>query len=129
MVKSIPGELNIELMQEGAALFKGQHNFVRYCTKPTKDTNFNRELLVSEIRPNTLYTANFFPKQSFAYHISSKGFMRYQVRLIMGQLFSLGKGEITLSDIKESLEGNDKSPLRNIALGSGLILYNTEFED
>ena len=38
----------------------------------------------------------------------------------MGQLLSLGRGEISLSDISESLKGSDNEPLRHIAPSSGL---------
>jgi len=54
--------------------------------------------------------------------------MRYQVRLMMGQLLSLGRGEINLADIKESLKGNNTQPLRHIAPASGLVLNKLEFD-
>jgi len=125
---SFPENLDIDLMKEGALLFEGKHNFVQYCTKPKPGTQFEREVLVSRIEENRLYTASFFPKKSYAYHIHSKGFMRYQVRLIMGQLLRLGRGEIGLSDIRRSLEGSDKKPLRFIAPASGLILNRIDFQ-
>ena len=33
LVTLLPFELNLDLMKEGAAIFKGQHNFRKYCTK------------------------------------------------------------------------------------------------
>lgn len=122
------GELDIALMQKGARLFEGAHNFVRYCTKPSPGTNFNREIIKSELEENTLYTANFFPEKSYILHLHSKGFMRYQARLIMGQLVRLGRHEITLEDIAESLTGNDNTPFDTIAPGSGLTLHKIQFE-
>ena len=108
-------------------MFKGKHNFKKYCTKPGVKTYFEREILVSKIEENTLFKASFFPAKSYVYRIHSKGFLRYQVRLIMGQLFSLGREEISLDTIIESLNGNDKKPLRHIAPSSGLILNKIEF--
>ncbi len=128
LIGSFQYDLDIELMKAGAALFQGRHNFVRYCTRPKPGATFEREILVSEITENTIYTANFFPPRSYAYCIRSKGFLRYQVRLIMGQLLSLGRGEISLNDIAKSLKGNDDRPLRHIAPSSGLILNNIEFD-
>lgn len=125
---SFPENLDIELMKEGALVFQGKHNFSKYCTKPKAGTRFEREVLVSKIEENRLFTANFFPKKSYAYHIQSKGFLRYQVRLIMGQLLSLGRGEIDLNDIKTSLNGLDDKPLRYIAPASGLILNKIAFD-
>jgi tRNA pseudouridine38-40 synthase len=127
LISSFQQDLNLDLMKKGALLFKGKHNFKKYCTKPNPKTRFKREILVSKITENNIFKANFFPEKSYAYHIHSKGFLRYQVRLIMGQLSSLGRNEISLDDIKESLLGNDNKPLRNIAPASGLILNKIEF--
>lgn len=124
---SVPDPLDIDLMKQGAQVFKGKHNFKRYCTRPKIGTLFEREILVSEIQENSIFKANFFPKKSYAYHIHSRGFMRYQVRLIMGQLFCLGRGKIGLDDIKESLKGERHEPLREIAPSSGLILNKIRF--
>ena len=87
-------------MKKGALLFKGKHNFKKFCTKPSEKVEFEREILESRIEENTIYQANFFPEKSYVFHISSKGFMRNQIRLMMGQLLRLGKGEISLDDIK-----------------------------
>ncbi|MBL4625048.1 MAG: tRNA pseudouridine(38-40) synthase TruA [Flavobacteriales bacterium] len=120
--------LDIGLMKQGAALFLGKHNFKKYSTKPTKNTQFDREILVSEIKENDLFTANFFPEISYAYHIHSKGFMRNQVRLMMGQLLLLGKGETTLPQLQETLDNPDNIPLDYIAPASGLILNKIKYQ-
>ncbi len=122
------GDLDIELMMEGAKLFEGKHNFVKYCTKPSPNTDFNREVNLCSIMENTAYSASFFPKVSYALNIQSAGFMRYQVRLIMGQLIRLGRHEIDLATIAESLSGEDRTALDQIAPGSGLILQDIEFD-
>ncbi|NOQ72069.1 MAG: tRNA pseudouridine(38-40) synthase TruA [Crocinitomix sp.] len=128
MMTYFKGNLDLELMKQGATQFEGQHNFVKYCTKPSPNTNFNREVTICRITENTTYTANFFPETSYALEIQSMGFMRYQVRLIMGQLIRLGRHEIDLETISESLTGNDHTALDQIAPGSGLILQNLEFD-
>jgi tRNA pseudouridine38-40 synthase len=121
-------DLNIALMKKGAKLFEGRHNFVRYCTKPNPDTQFVREIIKSEITINTTLKANFFPKRSFIFHLHGRGFMRYQARLMMAQLIELGKGNVTLTEIKESLTGNNTAPLNKIAPSSGLMLNKVIFE-
>ena len=128
LVTTLPDILDLELMKQGALLFEGEHNFVRYCTKPSPKTNFIRTIEYCKIEVNTTYSANFFPKETYLLRIKSKGFLRYQVRLIMGQLFRLGKGKITLSDIDISLNGADKSYFNEIAPQSSLILESVDFE-
>jgi tRNA pseudouridine38-40 synthase len=128
LICSFQYDLDIEVMKQGAALFEGHHNFINYCTKPRKGTNFERDVLVSKIEKNTMFKANFFPEETYAFHIHSRGFLRYQVRLIMGQLLSLGRGEIGLKDIQASLTGLNRHPLRHIAPSSGLMLNKIEFD-
>lgn len=120
-------DMDIELMQKGAKLFEGTHCFKRYCTKPSPTVDFNRTIELSEIKINEEYSASFFPDESFAYHIHSKGFMRHQIRLMMGQLIRLGKGEITLVQIEESLSNPNNGHFDYIAPASGLILNKINF--
>ncbi len=128
IMESFTYNLDIELMKEGAKLFLGEHNFIKYCTKPSEKTNFRREILVSEIVENDIYKANFFPEKSYLFRVSSEGFMRNQVRLMMGQLFELGKGNISLNTFKESFSENTKKGHFNyIASASGLTLQEITF--
>ena len=128
ILTSFMNDLDIELMKQGAKLFAGKHNFKKYCTKPSEKVVFEREVETSFITGNDIYHANFFPKQSWVYHIHAKGFMRNQIRLMMGQLIRLGKGEISLDDIQRSLLEPDDIPLDHIAPPSGLILNKVRFE-
>lgn len=120
--------LDIALMQQGARLFEGTHNFQRYVYKPSENTKFTREIILSEIVKNDVYTANFFPKESFIFRVKGAGFMRYQIRLMMGVLYQLGKGEVDLDFIKDTLEHPSPDTLKELAPASGLQLYNINFE-
>lgn len=120
-------DLDIDLMKEGAKLFEGKQNFQRYCVKPSADTVFEREIAYCAITENDKYTANFFPEKSYIVHVHGKGFLRHQVRFMVGTLFMLGKREITLDDIRESLKGGDNIHLGYNAPASGLHLDKLEF--
>ena len=74
-----------------------------------------------------MLTANFFPEQSYVLRIKGKGFMRYQIRMIMGALVQLGKGELSLDGIRASLLSDADMVLKTIAPGSGLILNELTF--
>ena len=120
--------LNIDLMKEGAKLFEGQHNFKSYCYKPNENGIFDREIIYCKISINNTLKANFFPKKSYELTVRAKGFMRNQIRLMMGVLVELGRGEVSLDYIKESL--NTYNPKINyIAPASGLMLNNVDFID
>lgn len=128
LLYSFMEDLDIGTMKKGARLFEGRHDFRQYCTQPSARTQFNREIQTSRIDKNDEFQANFFPAETFVYHVRSKGFMRNQVRLMMGQLLRLGRHEIRLEDIQYSLTGEDKTPLPVIAPASGLILNRIKFD-
>lgn len=121
--------LNINVMMEAAKLFEGEHYFHKYCTKPSTNTIYKRAIDFCEIVENDILTASFFPEKSYVLKVKGKGFLRYQIRLMMATLFEVGKGNLDLQFIKDSLkEDNDRKFLRNIAPASGLQLYNIELK-
>ena len=129
IMTTILDDLDIELMKLGAKLFEGEHYFKSYCFKPTNNGIYHRELSLCEIVENKEYTANFFPKQSYVLKVKGKGFMRNQIRLMMGTLIDLGKGKLSLDDIKDSLRDGHFVKMEYIAPASGLILKDIAFEN
>ena len=128
IMTTILDDLDIEIMKEGAKLFQGEHYFKSYCYKPTDNGIYNREILSCELVENTIYTANYFPEKTYILRVKGKGFMRNQIRLMMGTLIDLGKGKLTLEDIRVSLLPNSTCKMNYIAPASGLILNTIEFE-
>lgn len=125
----IDADLDIALMKKGAKLFKGEHYFHKYCTKPSANTIFKRIIENCEIVENNVLMANFFPEKSYILKVKGKGFLRYQIRLMMATLFELGKGNFDLQFIEASLkEDNDRQFLRNIAPASGLQLFDIKYK-
>ena len=91
LMASFKDDLDIELMKQGAKLFEGKHNFKAYCARASEKQQFEREVAFCRVEENLEYTANFFPKESYVLRVRGKGFLRYQIRLMMGQLLRLGK--------------------------------------
>ncbi|TNJ46424.1 tRNA pseudouridine(38-40) synthase TruA [Tamlana fucoidanivorans] len=127
IMTTILDDLDIDLMKEGAKLFEGEHFIKSYCYKPTGNGNYTRNILTCQLIENTIYTANYFPKKSYILRVRGKGFMRNQIRLMMGTLIDLGKGNLTLEDIKASLLPNSNIKMNYIAPASGLILNKIDF--
>ena len=114
-------------MQEAAKLFEGVHNFKRYASKPSAKTKFEREILLSEVVVNDKLNTSFSPQKSYIYKVKSKGFMTYQVRLMVGALVNVGQGVWTLEDLKESLANPEGMQMKNIVPSSALCLHKVEF--
>ncbi|MBD1262457.1 tRNA pseudouridine(38-40) synthase TruA [Maribacter polysiphoniae] len=127
-ITNILENLDLQAMVKATSFFVGSHDFTSYTVKAQKNKQRLRTIDVCEIRENTLFKANFFPEKSYALHIKGKGFMRYQIRMIMGALIQLGKGELSLNDIEDSLSTPGSLKLTTVAPGSGLLLNSIEFK-
>ncbi|MCM4163148.1 MULTISPECIES: tRNA pseudouridine(38-40) synthase TruA [unclassified Arenibacter] len=125
---NILDELDVDAMSDCARYFIGTHDFSSYTARLQPNTKVLRTIATCEIKRNEILTANFFPELSYALHISGEGFMRYQIRMIMGALIQLGKGELTAMDIKESLKKDNNRVLTYVAPGSGLLLNHLQFQ-
>ena len=123
-----PMELDIELMKEGARIFEGTHDFRRYVTQPSESTKTQRNILRSEISRNEKLTGSMFPPSSYVYKISSQGFMRHQIRLMIGQLVQLGSKKIEMTELVQSISSPLNDRLDYIAPGSGLVLNSTNYD-
>jgi len=120
--------LDIDLMKQGARLFEGTHNFKSYSFRPTDNGEYVRTIDSCEIIENKLISASFFPEISYIFRVVGKGFMRNQIRLMIGILVSLGKGEVSLEFIRETLKLESEIKLEYIAPPSGLMVNKVDFE-
>ena len=120
--------LDIDKMKEAVKLYEGMHNFKRFVSKPSPDTIFEREILSAEIVKSTKFSGPFTPEEVYVFKVKSKGFMRYQVRLMIGALVDIGWKNMSLEDLKMSLVESDKPNIKNVAPSSGLVLHKVEFE-
>jgi tRNA pseudouridine38-40 synthase len=127
IMTTILDDLDIDLMKQGAKLFEGINYLKSYCFRPTDNGIYTREILTCELVENTIYTANYFPSKTYLLRVKGQGFMRNQIRLMMGTLIDLGKGKLSLDDIKTSLLPNSTVKMDYIAPASGLILNEIEF--
>ena len=128
IMTTILDDLDIELMKKGAKLFQGTHNFKAYCFRATDNGIFNREIISCELIENNIFEANFFPKHTYILKVIGKGFGRNQIRLMMGALIKLGRGDISLQYIEDSLKPESSVVMDYIAPASGLILNKIEFD-
>ncbi|MGB5983443.1 MAG: tRNA pseudouridine(38-40) synthase TruA [Nonlabens sp.] len=120
-------QLDINLMKEAAAKFQGTHDFWSYTYKPSSTTKTVVTIDSCIITENDLFTASFFPEESYVFKVKGKGFKRHQVRLMMGMLFDLGMGKLSMDEFEKTLDGTNKIHLSHIAPASGLMLYQSEF--
>ena len=94
--------LDLELMKTACRSFLGTHNFRNFTGRIEGKTNFIRTIDSIEISKSE--RAPFFKlENAFKLTVSSKGFMKYQIRLMMGALEQIGKRNLTNLELQNML--------------------------
>ena len=106
--------LDIDLMKQGAELFLGTHDFTSFNTSSLKEY------------PNQVRTISEFSitrkKDILTIRVTSSGFLRNMVRIMVGTLIDLGRGKKSLQDIQDMLDHPGKGTRRYNADPNGLYL-------
>lgn len=128
LVTHFPFELDLELMREGCKIFCGEHDFINFQCTGTDVESTVRKIFSCEIVEyrSTGHWANVIDKY-YVLHVVGNGFLKQMVRLIMGALWSLGRGKITLDDLKESLKRHHPKRLGATAPPQGLYLKEVHY--
>ena len=111
--------LDVSKMEEAIKLFIGTHNFKGFASAQIderKDTN------------KTIFDAHINrldDKLEFVF--IGTGFLKYQVRRMMGILIDIGRGHSDKSLILEVLEKCDPKISHKVAPGCGLYLYKVNY--
>ena len=110
--------LDIEKMREAAEVFKGEHNFQNFTSKEEDEQKFSRN--IGDI---CIFSNNFEIEIS----LTGNGFMRYMVRMIVGNLVQVGLGKLTALDIQDELESPVRKPSSHKAPAYGLYLKEVKY--
>ena len=116
---SATGSLDIELMQRACKLFIGEHDFYSFAKRDANMISTFRTIVSCEIlqvQPSTFGNKVYYLK------IVGNGFLRYMIRYISGALFSLGRNQLSLSDISEALANHKEEKISSKAKSRGLHL-------
>lgn len=107
-------KLDLDLMKKGAKLFEGTHDFSSFNTSSLKQ-------YPNQVR--NIYEFKITKKANIIkITVTSTGFLRNMVRIMVGTLIDLGRGLKTLDDIKDMLERPQKNTRRFNADPNGLYL-------
>lgn len=113
--------LDIELIKQACKLFIGEHDFYSFARRDASIGSTFRTIFSCEIlqaQPSTFGNNIYYLK------IVGNGFLKQMARYIAGALFSLGRNELSLSDISEALENHKEEKISPKAKSRGLHLIN-----
>ena len=107
-------ELNLDLMKETAKLFIGKHDFGTFNT-----TSY--DLVNDQVRE--IYKLDLIlVDDELRVEIVGDGFLRHMVRMIVGTLIDLGRGQKTIDEVKDMIDHPSKTTRRYNIDPNGLYL-------
>ena len=116
----IPDNLNIKLMNSAARSLKGKHDFSVFSKSGSTVKTTTREI----------FEAYFISvsNEILEFHITSNGFLKGMVRLIVGTLVNVGREKLSVNDFKHILKSGMKNKFVKSAPPHGLYLAKVEYK-
>ena len=111
-------ELDVEAMKEAIKVFVGKHDFRAFVTENKEKINCIRTIRKANIRKD---------KEKLIITFKGDGFLRYQVRNMVGLLIRVGENKISTKDVEKILESKDRTKSGKTAPAEGLYLAKIEY--
>ena len=111
-------ELNIDKMRECIKVFEGEHDFRAFVTENVDKDNCVREIYNTEINLNNDIAEIIF---------TGNGFLKYQVRNMVGILIRIGENKLDKEDLIKILESCDRTKSGKTAPSVGLYLVDIKY--
>ena len=106
-------ELKVEKMKEALKLFEGTHDFTSFVS--SEDTRENKT--------RTIYKTSLNQKgKLIEIHFQADGFMKYQVRNMVGLLLAIGNDKKEVEDVSILLQAKSRQRAVKTAPAAGLYL-------
>lgn len=98
-----------ELMRQGGALLLGEHDFRHFTVSACETRTFTRRIQRLEISEPPAASA-LLPQQTLQQplliDVEGNGFLYKMVRIMVGRLVALGRGQLTLAQFRGFLDGS-----------------------
>jgi len=115
-----PYKLNVELMQEAAAIIKHYTDFTAFSKRNTQVKTFNCCILESKWE---------WEDECLVFYVKADRFLRGMVRALVATILKIGRGKMTITEFKNVIEERDCSKASFAAPSQGLFLVSVNYQD
>jgi len=112
-------ELNVEAMKKGIKYFEGEHDFRAFVTDNKEKENCVRTITKTKIEESNNQLIITF---------QGTGFLRYQVRNMVGILIKVGENKMTPEEVETIINSKDRTKSGKTAPAEGLYLVDVIYE-
>ncbi|MFA6001111.1 MAG: tRNA pseudouridine(38-40) synthase TruA [Thermoleophilia bacterium] len=120
------GRLDRELLQRAGELILGRHDFTAFTPTVTEHSYFEREITRAEWVSIDASTGS---EGLLEFWITSSGFLRNMVRVLVGTMLEIARGRRPLDDLGILLAGASRPSAGQTAPSKGLCLESVKYPD
>ncbi len=114
-----PRRLDRELLDQAAGLVRGRHRFTAFTPSRTGHVFFERTILESRWIERG---------DELVYQVRANAFLRHMVRVLVGTMLAVGRGDCSLDELQAMLDGAPRSDAFETAPPQGLCLVDVTWE-
>lgn len=118
-------QLNVRQIKKAAKYFVGTHNFSAFCAADCEKENRVRTIYSLKVKQTKLNCVN---GTRLDFYITGNGFLQHMVRIIVGTLVKVGKGDLTPADIPALLTSTTREKTNLTLPATGLMLINITYK-
>ncbi|MDD0852403.1 tRNA pseudouridine(38-40) synthase TruA [Halobacteriovorax sp. GB3] len=128
LMTTYPYELDFDEMNKACKAFVGKHDFADFRCVGTDIDNTVREIF--DCRIEKIIESSWqsrFNDEYYVLIVRGSGFLKQMVRLIMGTIWSVGKGRTQVEQISKALKNPTGNKLGVVAPAEGLYLIKVDY--
>ena len=111
-------KLDVDKMKEAIEYFLGEHDFRSFVTDNKEKENCVRTITKVNIKEE---------QDKIIITFTGNGFLRYQVRNMVGLLIKIGENKLSPKDVDKIIESKDRTKASKTAPPEGLYLVNIKY--
>ncbi|WP_408098590.1 tRNA pseudouridine(38-40) synthase TruA [Peredibacter sp. HCB2-198] len=126
LIANYPFDLDLDKMREACKILIGRHDFTNFYCEGTEVAHNVREIYECEILEVSQGDWGMLPPH-YVFRIVGNGFLKQMVRLLVGAVWNIGRGKISLEQLQSALGPTKVQRLGPVAPPEGLYMVRVNY--
>lgn len=126
LIANYPFELDLEKMRTACNILVCEHDFTNFYCEGTDVSSHIRTIFSCDIVEISQGEWQMLPSH-YIFRIKGNGFLKQMVRLLMGAVWNVGRGKISLEEFRSALSATKVQRLGPVAPPNGLYMVRVNY--
>ncbi len=126
LIVNYPFDLDVSKMKEACRILIGEHDFTNFFCEGTEVSSYVRSIFACDIVEIPQGEWAMLPTH-YVFQIKGNGFLKQMVRLLMGAVWNVGRGKISIQEFQSALGPTKVQRLGPVAPPNGLYMVRVNY--